>query len=271
MAINLPDISTYAAKTLSTVEQRIEESIESIEKVITENFSSRCPTSEELKKLVSLKNNILKKTIKYQKKVNQIQKLVNPLKVLTTTLNTALRVFQALPAPNIGTTVGITTTVSLKAQEVVDALEKLKKQGSLIESFSRDINQGSVKNIEEVFNRFDQLVLVCTKNPLTNLQSAEEINKTLKTTSRTGTVGRGESVIEGIESNQSKVFQVETGETYTVEVLTESYLESTEIPRRYAQVKDSTGVVVLKGPLSFTSDSSILIEELQFRLKNKLS
>ena len=41
-------------------------------------------------------------------------------------------------------------------------------------------------------------------------------------------------------------------------------------PRRYAQAKDSRGVVILRGPSSFSADTQILLDELKFRLDNQL-
>lgn len=41
-------------------------------------------------------------------------------------------------------------------------------------------------------------------------------------------------------------------------------------PRRFAVAKDGEGVIVLRGPKSFSSSTDILIEELKFRIDNQL-
>ena len=41
-------------------------------------------------------------------------------------------------------------------------------------------------------------------------------------------------------------------------------------PRSYAIAKDPSGVTVLKGPKSFSSDVDVLLDEIKFRIDNQL-
>jgi len=56
---------------------------------------------------------------------------------------------------------------------------------------------------------------------------------------------------------------------YFLEV-TEDPLDFGLAPRRFAIAKDKEGVVVLRGPSSFSSSTDILIQELKFRIDNQL-
>lgn len=59
------------------------------------------------------------------------------------------------------------------------------------------------------------------------------------------------------------------GEVYDLEIQIDP--SSPKIaPRRFAVAKDSIGVVVLKGPPSFSSDVQVLLDELKFRIDNQL-
>jgi hypothetical protein len=67
--------------------------------------------------------------------------------------------------------------------------------------------------------------------------------------------------VERVVPGQEDVFNVQTEQ---VEV---SYIA----PKRYAQAKNRNGVIILRGPASFSSDTKILLDELKFRLDNQLA
>jgi len=56
---------------------------------------------------------------------------------------------------------------------------------------------------------------------------------------------------------------------YTIEIRTDPNSPAIA-PRRYAVALDPVGVVVLTGPLSFSSSTEVLVEELKFRIDNQL-
>ena len=59
------------------------------------------------------------------------------------------------------------------------------------------------------------------------------------------------------------------GTVYTLEIIKDP--ESPTIaPKRFAIAKDPSGVVVLKGPKSFSSSIDILLDEIKFRIDNQL-
>ena len=59
------------------------------------------------------------------------------------------------------------------------------------------------------------------------------------------------------------------GTLYTLEIVPDETAPSIA-PRNYAIVKDPDGVVVLKGPKSFSSSTEILLQEIKFRIDNQL-
>ena len=56
---------------------------------------------------------------------------------------------------------------------------------------------------------------------------------------------------------------------YTIKIVKDT-LSPEFAPRRYAVVEDAQGVVVLKGPSSFSSSTRILVDEIKFRINNQL-
>ena len=67
----------------------------------------------------------------------------------------------------------------------------------------------------------------------------------------------------GINSNYSY-------KGYTLAIL-QDIATSKIAPRRYAIASDIRGVVIFKGPLSFSSSTQVLLDEIKFRIDNKLA
>ena len=59
------------------------------------------------------------------------------------------------------------------------------------------------------------------------------------------------------------------GGYYSLEVLVDDS-QAYITPRRYAVARDMEGIIVMKGPLSFSSSTKVLIEEIKFRIDNQL-
>jgi len=59
------------------------------------------------------------------------------------------------------------------------------------------------------------------------------------------------------------------GGNYTIKVLDDPNSPSIA-KRRYAVVINEEGVTVLRGPLSFSSSTRILVDEIKFRINNQL-
>ena len=90
-------------------------------------------------------------------------------------------------------------------------------------------------------------------------QPAEERNKFLKLI--------GEQPPEILDGDL--VYRSKSGNNYVIVVIEEEQL-NLPAPKRYAAVKDLTGVIVLKGESSFSSSSKVLVDEIKFRIENQL-
>jgi len=65
-------------------------------------------------------------------------------------------------------------------------------------------------------------------------------------------------------------YTARNGQQYTLEILANKQTNST-LTQHYATARDIQNVVVLTGPASYSSDTSILLDELKFRLDNQLA
>ena len=70
-------------------------------------------------------------------------------------------------------------------------------------------------------------------------------------------------------SNPDNFYTAANGEVYELKIRLDKDSPSIA-PRRFAVAIDKSGVEILKGPKSFSSDTKILIDELKFRLDNQL-
>ena len=70
-------------------------------------------------------------------------------------------------------------------------------------------------------------------------------------------------------NNPDNFYTAANGEVYELKIRLDKDSPSIA-PRRFAVAIDKSGVEILKGPKSFSSDTKILIDELKFRLDNQL-
>tara|TARA_R110000868_G_scaffold93559_3_gene258705 strand:+ start:394 stop:1362 length:969 start_codon:yes stop_codon:yes gene_type:complete len=70
--------------------------------------------------------------------------------------------------------------------------------------------------------------------------------------------------------NITEIDRVIPGQESSLLVETEKVGVSFIAPKRYAQAKNKNGVVILRGPASFSADTQILLDELKFKLDNQL-
>ena len=72
-----------------------------------------------------------------------------------------------------------------------------------------------------------------------------------------------------LSGNNALQFTANNGKVFSIEVVTDP--NSPQIaPKRKAIAKDNRGIVILEGPLSFSSSTDVLIKELKFRINNQL-
>ena len=75
--------------------------------------------------------------------------------------------------------------------------------------------------------------------------------------------------LDSIQNDPNFYHTGPNGIVYKLEILTDPQSPSIA-PRRFAVAKDAKGVVVLKGPKSFSSSTKVLLDEIKFRIDNQL-
>jgi hypothetical protein len=225
---------------------------------------------------------VLKSIIKTVNTVNSVsQKIlgfINTLQVITKVCILLIRVFNvvsafliALPIPNIGTTVGVTT----KFSDVLQTTIKEKGQKKLItrlEQISAVLNLAAIivtslvaaiqniigkllliqQNLENCTNKNENLLNEITSaiNNLTN--TSDQLNKFLT------------------QYNNQQTKSETQFDKYTIQIVTEQVVdEAINLKRRYGIATDNNGFIVAQTTPTFASLDLIIINEVKVLLVSK--
>lgn len=229
---------------------------------ILSEFSSQCPNQDRLQSIIKTKNNIIKAINQLQRKVNSLKSIANKLDKSIKAAKAAIAVIKRIPRPTVlkfvpdpgalvkGVPFSALTKLSdrlIQLNKLLDGLEA-EKEGILGIIASADQTLSSIKSRLELI---DIAVTNCAKEQGNSQQLLDQVQPKENTGS------------EGIPSNDY------TYRGYTLEIVQDPNSPAIA-PRRYAIAKDRTGIIVLYGPSSFSSDTKILLDEIKFRIDNQL-
>ena len=222
-----------------------------------------CPPWEEVERLLKIRDNIVKLIIHIQSRLNKILAFANKLQTPIRIAQVLIKILKVLPVPNAFTTVGVTNVSSDTLSTACRFLEQLKNEIKTIEKIVASL-VAALANLEDLLNRVDIELGRCI---------AEENDIRLET-------GIGDPIVlsalpfpfNSAMGNLTgpQFYNGANGRRYKLEVINDP--DSPAIAqRRQAVARDSEGVIVLRGPKSFSSSENVLIEELKFRIDNQLS
>lgn len=256
-------ISAIVAKQVGeiqgTLETQIQERIDSVNR----GFESECPNVDGLIRIVQTRNNLAETVNTYRDKVRRFEKFITGLRTLVTALKAGTEVQRNIPIPTstppgVGVPIGLTNRYA----------ENLINSGRFLENVEKDI-----EGVEQILSSAERSL----STTIQRLDVLDEVTRgcieTLSEEDRRK-VGefinvRREDVVGG--SEQQLEFRADNGKDYTLSVV-EVEQESVEgAPVRRAVAKNNRGVIVLRGETSYSSDTSILIEDLKFRINTQLN
>jgi len=271
-------ISAIVAGQIGKIEGNIEARIQLEANRMLSEFSNQCPKSKALVGILSTKNALLTGVNSFQKRVNKFLKLADNLKKAIRSANIILKLLKVNPTPvatgippsDYGGLISAKTTGSITAQ--ADRLYSIRK---LLEDLDGDVSsiQSLVAGVSPSLDRIkDLLSNVNLKSEgcldaLTSGDISDEEKKELKDLlskvqplENTGSEGT---------PDDSYRFKSDSGKVYEIAIIEDNQGDG-PVPRRLAVAKDNIGVIILRGQPSFSADTSILIEELKFRINNQL-
>lgn len=258
-----PQIAGIVARQVGSIQGKLVTQIQGRVLEVLSKFTNECPDSNELQKIVKIKNNLIKSINALERRIASIQPIVNRLDNSIRIARTAIQVIKSITVPTaiippqvggLGIPINVLTRYS-------DALIRLNK---LLDSLESDkagilgvINQVSqtLTSLKNRLNVIDIAISQCSEaNP-------QEILSIVQPEENTGSEGPPLTEEGEIDPRyQYKGFQLQ--------IIQDP--DSPEIaPRRYAIAKDRRGIVVIKGPSSFSSSVDVLLDEIKFRIDNQ--
>jgi hypothetical protein len=197
-----------------------------------------CPDKDTLLKIIAKRNKIVTQLNNLYKAINTIAKVATLLSGFLAVLQIAIQIAKVVPAP-----------APVAASSTLIALER--KLGKIVYSiagiaFMSLMVAATLKQIIDLLSSLDQLIQKCSQDlqvPLVELNA--DITKAANSTNN-------QLDTEGITY---KGFKLE---------IQEDKNDNNKYVKRYAIARDAGGVIVLTGEPSFSSSTSILIDELKF-------
>ncbi len=224
-----------------------------------------CLPQEELQKIVNLRNNL---TTQLNAISKTIEILGKPVSVLSTTVNTTSTLLTAtdiariaanvalaaIPPPGVpGTLPAAINTLKDVTEFLKPNIQTIKNQVSSISGAS-DYANNTIFKITGLLNTIDQYLQECGTSPSDLTPTSDYVNK----------VNQQYAAAQASAENTDSDSQVYEG--FTLEVVEEPF--SPTVNRKKAVAKNSSGIILLETPLSFTSTPQVLIQQLKLIIDN---
>lgn len=248
-------LSRVVAQQMGTMQGRLSVYASTSLNNILKSFENGCPTNSEIQRIIAVVSNVEKILTNYKRQIVKYNSIVTRLDVVIRTVTTSVNILRFIPIPTavagVGVPIGLTNRFSKSLIDISDFLDSLNEDRNAVVLILRGSNIDTTR-IQSTINNIKQRVESCvTTNQTGDDQSA------LTTGQR----------VSNDNLNVSQLVTLEDGRQYNIEIITVQNSEL-NIPKRFAQAKDRNGVVIIKGETSYSSDETILIEEVLFRLEN---
>ena len=248
-------VGALQGKLTAQVQNRVLETVS--------KFANQCPPDKELRKIIKIRDNLLKAINGLEKRLNTFKSLADKLGPAITAARIAIKTITSVPTPTVlqfvpdpGALVkGVPFSALTKLSDKLITLNKLldslegDKEGILgvISSVS-----STITSLKQRLSILDNAIEACSKKS----PDLPGIVAQAQPPQNTGS--------EGTPLDPNYYYK-----GYELAIIQDPNSPAIA-PKRYAIAKDSRGVVVLKGQSSFSSDTQVLLDEIKFRIDNQL-
>ena len=239
--------------------------MEEVNKILEQLRADICPPVEELEKILAIRDSLVQLIENFEKKIEPIKeiatKLDPPIKTAKTTVTVleqlAIPTTVGLPPPTGGVIFSVPIKITNKFAQLLNLacmfVDLLEKDQKAIKKLTEN-STAFLQPVKDKLNSIDIQLQGCI-----NKLPPSERQKFLSL------IGQQAPEV----SDDDLIYRSNSGNTYTIVVLEEEQ-ENLPAPLRYAAVKDTNGVIVLKGERSFSSSTKVLVNEIKFRIENQL-
>lgn len=236
-------------------------------------FSTGCPDSKELQKIIKIRSTLLNHLTSFEKRVDKFSKIATQLTTVVTIVNVLVKVITSIPIPTaiippmsggIGLPLSIPAKYSNALVKLNKILDKLTGEAVAITAIIASINP-IITSLKARLTSIDLAIQQCSLGQPADLN---QILTTAQPPENTGSEGTPTDAQGNIDPNYIHTSNT-SGKTYKLAINQDP--DSPHIaPRRFATATDNRGIVALKGPSSFSSSTQVLLDEIKFRIDNQL-
>ena len=271
-------LSEFIAKFLGKLEAAIwARVLEEVAKIQQRLLGSICPPVEEIEKILKVRDNLLNAINGLEKKIEPIKKFADildpPIKAgkVTVTILEMISIPGTIGIPP-GPAGGVIFSVSVGAQNrfaqllniACQIVDMLHKDQQAIKDLT-DISFSGREPLKQKLQSIDVKLYGCVEK----LPQADKDRILAGLEYLPSNAGLTNQVADNTFSYFKPGDNSNGGNMYTIKILNDENSPGFA-PRRYAVVENENGVVVLRGPASFSSSTRILVDEIKFRINNQL-
>jgi len=263
-------LTNFIAKMLGKAEAYVIKKVnEEINKIVEQLLGQVCPPVEEIERILKVRDNLVDLIQSLQKKIEPINKVADNLEPPVQAASTVVEVLKTIPIPTtIGTPPGpaggVVFSIPIGAQNRY--AELLRLSCLILEMLKKDIS--AIRGLTSItVDKVDPLLEKLKSIDIKLASCVEDLNEDDRNRILAGIINLPSNLaLSAGGGSDNNLFYYKN---YTIKVV-----EDKESPafakRRFAQVENVDGVVLMRGPASFSSSTKVLVDEIKFRINNQL-
>lgn len=266
-------IAAVVASQVGGLRGKIVTQIQSQVVSILNKFSTGCPNIKELQKIIKTRSTLINHLSSFEKRIDAFSRIATQLTVAVGIINVLIKIITSISIPTavipgqtggVGIPISVLTKHSNALVKLNKTLDKLLGEAVAITAVIASLKP-VITNLKDRLDSIDIAIQQCSIDSSADLG---QILATAQPPQNTGSEGTPTDANGGLDPNYIHTSGV-TGKTYKLAIQQDP--DSPQIaPRRYATATDNRGIVVLRGPSSFSSSTQVLLDELKFKIDNQL-
>ena len=261
-------IAAIAASQIGALRGKLVAQIQKQVLSLLNKFSSGCPDSKELQKIIRIRSTLLNHLTSFEKRIAVFQSIAAKLTAIVSIVSALVKVITSIPIPTaiippmtggIGLPLSIPNKFSAALVKLNKILDRLLGDAAAILVVVTTISL-VIKNLKDRLNSIDLAIQQCSIGQPADLN---QILATAQPPANTGTEGTPKDAQGNPDPNYLY-------KGYVLAIIEDP--NSPKIaPLRYAVAKDKNGTIRLRGESSFSSDTQVLLDELKFKIDNQFT
>lgn len=266
-------LSGAIARQVGSIQGKLVSQVQSQVLDILSKFTSSCPNAAQIEKIIKIKNNLLKNINALERRVQKLNSVAAKLDATINAAKVIIAVIKAIPTPTVftfipgqtgGPVIGVPFSTLTKLSDKLIIINKLLDGLEADKAGILGVISGVTATLQSLKTRLEVIDLAIQRCSEDSGELAQIVSAA-QPPQNTGSEGPPKTTVGSATVDDSQ-YQYKG---YKLEIVKDPN-SPTIAPRRYAIAKDKSGVVVLYGPSSFSSDTQVLLDEIKFRIDNQI-